>query len=166
MLGTRAKVLLVVAKKRWPLTLMFVGMILVSFIWLGLLTDPRPDYVLAILVIEGTLVGTVASGWNLYDAHTDWQALSRSRLRHDRVLTSIAESNYRREWLRLIGFVDLLILGGLALAGMSTPIIGRFLLMTLVVVMIVNALMDRLERESTAVIMREASGRDTRRPAK
>ena len=121
-----------------------------------------PDAILAVVLTCGTFWGLVATLTTLREVWLEKRA-QEQRQQTDQALLLIAGANVRREALRALGFLCILILAVAVVMGLSTPVIGRSLLVLMIVLMIANALFDRRERGKTAPLLRESVLRDKRR---
>lgn len=124
---------------------------------LGLAIDVVPAYAvtaIAALWILGTVLGIIDTFTTLREVRVERaRALSAA----DEVLIDMADGNVRREYFRLLELLAILVVGLVALGGIGTnPVLGRLLILYVVILLISNARLDRIERSSTDALIRRA----------
>lgn len=120
---------------------------------LFLATTPNTLEILGWSMAAGTLFGAIITAWTAYDS---WQELVLIRKIEpaDTVLSAIAFANTRRDVFRTIKLLCLFLIAASVVAGYSNPYLGRTSLVLVIVLMVANSFLDRIERESTAETLR------------
>jgi len=122
-------------------------------LWLAF--DPTTLEALAWALVGTTMIGIVITSWTTFDSWRELVAI-HSIAKGDRVLSAIAFANTRRDVIRVVKLIALFIIAGTVVLGVSSPLLSRSLLVLVIVLMVSNSLLDRLEREQTAEILRQA----------
>lgn len=145
--------------KHWPLLLAnaitsaaAVGLVY----WLWLLRDSF-DAQLVVIWTVGSVIGLIATTWTLVDSWAERAALPLHGDATDEVLATLAAANVRREAIRVLVLVCPLWIGISVLGDFSNPTVSRSLLIVLVALLIVNSLLDRLERYQTSEVVRRTA---------
>lgn len=118
----------------------------VSF-WL--VFDPDALDVLAWLMCGTTLMGIVLTGMTTYDSYREFQAIA-TVAKGDAILSAIAFANTRRDVLRIVKLFALFLISASVVTHWSNPYASRSLLVLVIVLMVANSMLDRLERQQTS----------------
>lgn len=136
---------------RFSIVLLGIGALLA--LWLAF--DPDTLESLAWLMAGSTFLGIILTAWTTRDSYLELQAIDKLA-RGDRVLTAIAWANVRRDAIRIIKLAALFIISMQVTLKLSNPFVSRSMLVLVIVLMVANSFLDRLERQQTAEILRNA----------
>jgi hypothetical protein len=135
--------------------------ILISAILIGtavafwLTFDPDALEALAWLMTGTTLMGIVLTSMTTFDMWREYQAIQQIA-GGDRILSAIASANIRRDTIRTIKLLALFLISASVVVHWSNPYANRSLLVLVIVLMVANSMLDRLERQQTADALTKA----------
>lgn len=138
--------------RRGALVIAVISIAVLALELINLTSDTLIDPILAAVWTAVTLWGIITTAWTARDCWLERVAMLEAN-RRDRVLRLIADANVRRELIRVCKLVALLIVGASVLTGHSDPTINRTLIISVVVAMVLNSILDRVERRETARIL-------------
>lgn len=145
---------ILVSRWRFALIVGAVGLILVSVYLLWWLRADVLDATAAVWTLWAG-AGVAAMIVLLWQAiHDVWEY--RRNGAADKAVVNIGYANIRRESLRLVKVIALFIIGVTVLTETSNAFVSRLLLILVAAGIVANALLDLLEREQTAELLRSA----------
>jgi hypothetical protein len=119
--------------------------------WWAALPGDAGEQVLVTLWTIGATVGAYVSAMLVRSTWSEYRALNRHL--PDEALTLIAEANFRREVLRLVKFVCLLVVGTNVWLGTGQTALNRVGILLVVVLLFVNTVLDFGERQKTRRVL-------------
>jgi len=127
-----------------------LAIIAIGWFWLE---HEDPLRLTAAIWTAATAWGVFSTLWTLYDVTIEYYE-ARASHRRDLAMINIAQGNVRREALRAMALISLLLLGILVLFTSTSGVFTRMILIVVALALVSNSVLDRMERRRTAEILR------------